>query len=268
MNSRSLKVAVFCGLWIFTGIMIALQVSSYFWWVGILAGVGGYFTWESSDVVRAIPMAWRKATQWRPDVGKCKKFILCVFYFFICSASLTICLILLIMSCVAIIAMFTPITPIAPATPSNQPLRLATLISALLFVAVLPAIFFSLRIFETDEEGQKNVLDHCRELATVNLVTICFHYLPLGVYMGACWLTKQVAASTKVFGRFTWYLFKMIHSDDRMLVGVYISSFVAIGYLIFHNAIAGALVGGILSYAGREIISKRILKIIPIRNGK
>lgn len=265
MNHRSLKIAIFCFLWGFTGTLVALQVHPYFWWIGMLAGVFGYITWVLKEVIRAIPLAWRKATSWKANREWWKGLGCCLIYSFIFTGSISA------LVCISFFAI------LIVSEMQEMALAVKTMISlwfgVSFFITLMPiAIYF-------DPKRDREILKNVRQLAReINLLTICFKHIPRGAYLLAIHLIVFIPFVVKVIwirilkaittiSRFIYHLFRLIHSEERLLIGMYIASGVAIGYLVFRNAIVGGLVAGGLAYAAREIISKRILKVIPLRNG-
>ncbi len=263
MNHKSLKIAIFCFLWGFTGTMVALQVHPYFWWAGMLAGVGGYITWELGNVIRAVPRAWRKATSWRPDMEWWRDSLSYFGYSFFACMSLSA-------------FFFLPLIIISLALGKNE-YGLGLGISWCIVLSLLMTAMVLLFLSVSQEEGSRQCeLNMARNLAKkCNFFTICARHIPKGIY----WLIIRTPAAAnvvkeiiwnmvRVIGRFLYHLLRMIHSEERLMAGVYISSGVAVGYLAFGNAIAGGLAAAVLAYASREIISKRVLKVIPMRNGR
>ena len=70
--------------------------------------------------------------------------------------------------------------------------------------------------------------------------------------------------SSKVSILFIKYLFIMIHSDLRLLCGIDTAIGTITGYL-GDNALIGATVGDALDTINLEIISKRWLKLVPVK---
>jgi hypothetical protein len=52
----------------FVGTMVALQVATRFWWLGlIVGGLVGYLSYEIREVLAVLREAWILTTSWRPD---------------------------------------------------------------------------------------------------------------------------------------------------------------------------------------------------------
>ena len=66
--NRTLQIFVACALGAFIGTLVGLQLNQLFWWVGALVGAGvAYIGYNLNKVIATIPIAWRRATSWRPD---------------------------------------------------------------------------------------------------------------------------------------------------------------------------------------------------------
>ena len=94
-------------------------------------------------------------------------------------------------------------------------------------------------------------------------------YLLLGVwylFKGIWWLVRRgIPGAAVVIARFSWHLFKLIHSDERLLCGIDAAIGVLIGYFT-GNALIGALLGGLFGVLNFEIMSKRVLKVVPMHS--
>ena len=263
MNHRSLKIAVFCCLWGFTGTLVALQVHPYFWWVGMFAGVGGYLTLEFGDVVYAVRLAWHRAMFWKPDKQWWNGLALSFVYSFIGFASLAF----------IVLAFIGGLSTVLDTIPMTDMVALSAILLGSSLFMTLPLVIITFCSSKTNYE-QNEALNFWRKFMTkINLFSICFKHAPRGIYFSVIYaptvLKKAGSATWDAFTlikRFVWDVFRLIHSKERILVGVYISFGVAIGYLALGNAIIGGLAAGALAYASREIISKRILKVILMRN--
>ncbi len=159
-------------------------------------------------------------------------------------------------------------------TVSPWSLELLYYFIVILIPGLLPLIFET--FFGSTKEKQDDILSTYRKMAReINFFTVCLVHFPglldlLVVHIPVVVrvIVAKIKSTVLIIGRFLYYLFRMIHSEECLMAGVYISSGVAVGYLAFGNAIAGGLAAAVLAYASREIISKRILKVIPMRNGR
>lgn len=64
--------------------------------------------------------------------------------------------------------------------------------------------------------------------------------------------------------KFSWQLFRLIHSDLRLLCGCDATIGAVIGYAI-GNALLGAVAGGLIGWLNYEFVSVRWLKLIPAK---
>lgn len=78
-------------------------------------------------------------------------------------------------------------------------------------------------------------------------------------------ITLLFALGLWKIGQFTALVFKTIHSNERLLVGVDAAIGSAIG-VTSGNAILGALIGGLWGVANFELFSKRILHLVPVHS--
>ncbi len=117
----------------------------------------------------------------------------------------------------------------------------------LVFVAMFAVYVGNDKSKDVDPSGQQ--LRHVLFLCTNPTALLCF-WLPKGLWFVGTFLA--------VFG---WKLFKLVHSDRRLLCGLDAAIGAAAG-IGFHNPILGALAGGLVSIADYEIVSKRWLKVV------
>jgi len=76
MNRESGKVFVACALGAFIGALAALELNSYFWWLGlIVGGLVGYLTYEFKEVIEAVRQAWKAVVSWRISFDTIKKIL-------------------------------------------------------------------------------------------------------------------------------------------------------------------------------------------------
>jgi len=245
VDQRTVKVAMACLIGTSIGIITMLGIYPALWPLGLITGlIGGYLSYEYKKVIQAVPTAWNVASSWRPNMKPWREF------FSLLPLTLTSYFITIILPVLALIYY------LSDASIGDD---LYFSIFLVVFIQVLFGIIMAATICsQSYERDKKNLLTFCR---STNFFLVYFYYLP----KGAKWLFVGIPSGFSVIGRFAWNLFKLIHSDVRLLCGI--DS--AIGALVFHvsggNVLLGLLVGvlgGVLNY---EILSKRVLKLVPMR---
>ncbi|OGZ36037.1 MAG: hypothetical protein A2V60_01840 [Candidatus Portnoybacteria bacterium RIFCSPHIGHO2_01_FULL_39_19] len=68
----------------------------------------------------------------------------------------------------------------------------------------------------------------------------------------------------KLMTKFIKTIFITIHSEIRLLCGVDAAIGTAIGYFA-GNAIIGAIAGGLFGLLNYEVVSRRILRLVPVK---
>src|SRR3989344_2212575 len=241
------KVFLACVLGGGTGALVALQLWQPLWWVGlIVGGLTGYIAYDFRAVARAIPPAramvadpprWRSAAA----TALCCAFVGTIF---------TVPLLVL-----SAYLQFVGAYNGAAATLefAATPLFVAAGLSALEFF-----LFDQTHPFGT-------------EISKFNVFSVYCYYLPRGIW----WVIKRVpgAIVATIYGlarsavatvRFVKYLFILIHSEMRLLCALDAAFGAAIGYFAGSAAI-GALAGGVIGVVNFEIVSKRLLHLVPSR---
>lgn len=254
--TQTLKIFLACALGAFVGALVALQVNHNFWWVGLIAGFAvGYLTYEFKNFVTAIPAAWREARGWRPDKAWWKAYYERTID---CGNFLSICML-------PLFAGFSFIDHVG-----GKSFR-----CYLLVAAALPCSYFcSLLVVVVSPPGDRASLD---SLDTPNPFRFYLWLVPkFLLWMVPRWvfrITLRIPAGVKaayLFGvhaaitirQFAWHLFRLTHSELRLLCGFDAAIGAAIGYA-YGSAIIGALIGGLWGVANFEIFSVRVLKFIP-----
>lgn len=232
MDSRSLKVFIACFLGGGIGTLIASSLTPYLWWIGLLVGMlTGYLAYEFEKVLKAIPEAFKTAFSWISEIEFQKKWGRAI------NA-------ILIASCIMEpFALF--IVLFSPAIKSGN----ASTIPIFAFTFGIP---FLIGFLTDDNTGAAR--DFVNENALrYNFFIFYFYLIP----MYAIDLLISIPMFVKT-------LFILIHSDERLLCMVDAGIGCAIGHLFGNIAIIGAVSGGLMGILHYELISKRILKLIPI----
>lgn len=221
------------------GALVALQMGRFFWWTGALVGgLTGYLAYDFKEVPMAVSRAWRLASGWRlSERQKQGWMIVFAMLFSILSWGGAVLLLLWLTS-----------------------LKSGFLIGDV-FGGILAGflIWMLVNVIVTEDVDDKDLLRWF--LRNTNPITICFWRFPRGCWYAAKWL---VMIALPIVGRFFKELFLLVHSDIRLLCGLDATLGAALGYFA-GNAFIGAIAGGLLGVVNFELLSKRVLKVLPIK---
>ncbi len=251
--SQGVKVFFACAIGGFLGSLAALEVSRNFWWIGLLVGfAAGYLSYELKKVIAAVPIAWRAATSWRPD----KRYWGNLFK--------------LLPASIGILWTYGSAVMIFPSVLSfaHGDQRHAKMLFGEIFplwcLAVVPAAFFmtATLAYDADTEWQRQrMLKH-------NPFRVLFWLLPKCIVLGMVFLVRGTfwlfVKGVPAFCRFIKHLFLLVHSDIRLLCGVDAAIGAAVGYFTGHAPV-GMLAGGLIGVLNFEVVSKRVLKLVPAK---
>lgn len=263
MRNRTLKIFISCALGAGIGALIALQLSHYFWWLGMLVGgFVGYISYEFEKVVAAVPSAWRYVVMNKPELGLPVDFL--VMMRSLCS-SLWVAAKGIFYSFLLILQWML-VTIIFGRHDYNG------IIMGLSSVIIIFSILSVLAVLSSDINGLRTGSEKVECLRSglihFNVLSVPFYYLPyfliLGLWQGGKLFITITPTAISITSRFIKYLFTLIHSDARLLCGVDAAIGAAIGYF-YGNAVVGAISGGVLGVINYELISKRVLGVVPRR---
>lgn len=256
--NETMKVFVACAIGAFIGTIVTLEVNHYFWWLGLLAGgFVGYISYEFKKVVMAIPTAWRKASGWQPDQEWWREYCRCIFG----SIGFTYTIMIPVLGP---LLWFYPEVDLPERINSTILYFGTTSLIGIFFGALLPLGF------ATEEMSE--------QVPYLNPFRIYFWLLPKWTLKGGWWFLKEspffltatfwdivavTIVATEFTVRFGKALFREIHSDLRILCGLDAAIGTVIGYFA-GNAIIGAVAGGLWGALNFEILSIRVLKLVPI----
>ena len=261
MNNRSFKVGLASALGALIGSLIALQLNPYLWWIGLIVGGGvGYLSYEFKTVIQAITIAWQIVIHWQPNWAWWKQagkvFIYTNVFFLTITTPISI-----LFSVMALI--------------DNK----LEFLSAILFAggwSIGPALFLGVYLaLVLDYLEEKETYQGIRLLAIkFNPIKVYFYYAPKYSFIWLWfaikhipWFMLKISQGFAKFCLFVWTVFKFIHSEERVMCAFYATVGTGIGY-ICRNALIGMLVGGIFGVLNYEIWSKRILKLLPVKEIK
>lgn len=257
MRRDAVKVFLAVALGSFVGALVALQAQPSFWWVGLLVGgLTGYLVFDPLGAIRAVPKAWRQTV-----------LELTVIVSAIREQSSKI---LWTVAGLVGIAMHAGLVILLFKSGNEILMCLAALQVFLAIIAALAILAFidTLWGWLGGDEDKQMIL-------FLNPVVLYLLVIPAGIgycVYKFCRNIRAIASETGEFvhdlgvfiGRFAWNWFKLVHSDIRLLCGVDAAIGACIGYFTA-NALLGALVGGAFGVLNYELMSKRVLKLVPAR---
>lgn len=250
------KIMIACGLGGLIGGFVASEVmGAFFWWVGIVVGaLVAYLAFDFSRVIGAVPMAARRATAWRPNPEFWRMF----------GAHL-----LSLGSSISTFSVgFYTASVVRTSTQPAHLQKVAAVAGSVTFITVVLAAAISASLL--DPEQKEEELKECRWNAIhFNPFSFYFWFLPKWTMIGM-WkairfvptLLGYVPSVIRTVGRFFWHLFKLIHSDMRLLVAADAALGVVIGFTLGNVLLCGAI-GAVLGVLSYELISKRLFHIAP-----
>ena len=243
--NRTLKVFLACAFGAGIGAMIALQIGGYLWWIGMI--LVGYLSYEFKAVLMAIVYAWKKIV----DESKSNQELKGIFWglIFLSGAAASAC---------AIFTMDQEITSKTPAIGYLTLYLLGTWLCALLFALI------STRKQEFEELSSKQKM----LILSLSPILFCTFWpvaFPLIVAKLLFSNARALFKTLLAIGHFFKMVFVQIHSEVRLLCLFDAGIGAAIGYY-FGNPLIGALAGGCLGALNYEVVSKRVLKLVPIKS--
>jgi hypothetical protein len=261
--NRTLKIFVACAFGGGIGTVVALQVHLYLWWLGlIVGGFVGYISYEFKTVLSAIRIAGVKVFEFRPNWQKISR-----------NSAMTILIVLGLSWCFIIIFAGMFILGIEPG--DKDPPEWA-IISLLLFSSLFGAIPIAMASEKLEMDflfiERKDTSELWRAILYMNPISYCFYWTPLGLFLFVKNILPILFAHTlKGINRaiskiclFVKTAFVLIHSEIRLLCLFDAAIGTGIGYLA-GSPIIGAIAGGLIGVLNYEIISKRILHLVPVR---
>lgn len=298
METRKIAVACFIGGALCCA--VALMFAPIYWWFGLIAGMaGGYISYEFREVRKAIPIALRAARQgsvyaWDGLIASAKSWLSRPHPFFYIGAVLALPFAFLI----------GPYLLFEMAKgPGTSVLSVILLLVGYGEAAMILGAPFSIFAFigarvvercywtptmENSGGDQQKWFAELREKG--------YRESPLTYANAARWAAKGVFATVKFFvwtlwkylaiaawaticflGRFAWHLFKLIHSERRVLCAIDGTLGGAVSYIWLASSamsfpeqvmfvIFGGLLGAAFGVANWEIVSKRILRVAHASN--
>ncbi len=267
METKKIAVACFIG-----GVLccaVALMFAPVYWWFGLIAGMaGGYISYEFREARKTIPIALRAAGResvviWEDAIAQAREWFSEPHPFFYSSAIIAVLMFFLL----------PPRMDTKEITISQLFVMGALFIEIQIWATICVGLFTFIGMTNQEseaEESQRKLLsyqDFTRWFAKGLGLTILFFVWTLWKYLViAAW------AAIRFFGEFAWHLFKLIHSEKRVLCALDGTLGGATSYIWFASAtmsfpeqvvfvVFGGLLGAAFGVANWEIVSKGILRV-------
>lgn len=270
--TESLKIFVACFLGAGIGTLTALEINGYFWWFGLLiGGFVGYISYEFRLVLRACKNAWKAIIGIRITKEQWRSF-----------GQWWIAILIALAGCISMIASYTILVVIS--LPIAQKSGFFGFIFGGLIVtggviafAITSFLLIGVIVGELAEISREELVNVARYLIYYNPLRVCFLTIPKLLFQSTKWLyintpkylPKVITAIWSIMTivvvityRFVKHVFIEIHSDKRLLVGIDSAIGAIIGFFA-GNVLIGAISGGVFGVLNYEILSKRILHLVP-----
>ena len=256
MNGKTSTLIAAIVIGFLTGVALATKLGGWAAWVfgPLSGGLVGYLAYEFKAVLAAIPEAYREVTSWQPNWTAIKEGAKKVLL-------LPITILVIGLNAIPILAWAfnSDHGSLINGLKSPGGYEVATIMCALLGATMIMAI----QSFGHDfgNSPKLNTSRQKRLMLMFNPLAV-FIYWPIRLLIYVAMSIPEIA---KAIGLFLWHLFRLIHSQSRLIAGIW----ALIGVVSWLTTDAffvcglSAVLGGIVS---RELIGKRILKLIPLHN--
>ncbi|MDD5043685.1 MAG: hypothetical protein PHD51_03400 [Patescibacteria group bacterium] len=262
---KTYKIGLACFIGGVIGTIVALLVAPMFWWLGVFAGfAAGYLAYEFRAVLAAIPEAWEMTAKkiFSPIFMELKEFFfeerpaffLGLFYSSVFFTTLT----------------FLPSFTSNPIIPEGIPV--ITFLFIFLSLLCGFALFIVTMLLVASESGDKININDIFSLPYGKIVRMSGRRI-IFLLQGTLVLSSAIIIGVLKFAvKFPWTLFKLIHSNERLLCGVDAGLGTMIAYFLSLNlaplttatfiflVICGGIFGAGFGIVNYEIISKRLFK--------
>lgn len=261
---KGMKIFIACavGGGIGTAVGISFYQNVWFLILGILVGsFTGYFSYEFKEVISVVRIAWNSVVgwRWRPDRAVVKNNIKLSMLIFGCFIT------------VWTLALSTLYHSMYFSGLTVEGLGLFPPLNVIVILVLLAGIItFGISVASFKEEDKTSILKtmipvyfHLYLLFVLlpKLIWICIKYIGISFYN----TPGIVKITTITIVRFVKKVFILIHSEERLLVLTDAGIGVIVGCFMGH-IIIGALAGGVIGFLNWEILSKRILKVVPVKS--
>lgn len=258
METRKIAVACFIGGAL--TVAVALALTPQYWWFGLMAGIaGGYISYEFREVLKAIPVAFRAATSWHPP----QHYWAAVGWTMLAMSSAMTWIV-----GIFVVGDMVGFTTVAASRSYgewvDEWLRVYSIL--LMILGGYSLLFYGALLVKASSEYNAFQTKTFRMVSYyISPPLVFFWHLPRGIV----WMLRRFP---RVAVAFAWHLFKLIHSQKRVLCAIDGSLGGATSYIWLVPAsatlaeqamlvVCGGLLGSTFGMVNWEIVSKRILHL-------
>lgn len=257
MNTTG-RITISCLLGGFIGALIALQFQ-LFWWVGsLIGGFVGYISYNFGEIREAS----KKVCSGMTEVITLKKVMrnigdLCITFlgfimFSIGLGSIASSIIIGLFNVLNIVILMVCGVNLYPDAILHS-YSYWVGVTIIMYIACI-SLLVTAKDKEDGEDGELGAL-----LIFALTPTLVFVTVPaIGLIGGICIIGYILYLLAKI----SWSTTKLVYSDIRLLCGVNSAIGATIGYFA-GNALVGGLIGSVLGVINYQLISVRLLKLIP-----
>lgn len=241
---KDARVFMACFFGALIGGLVTREAGSGLWWVGSIVGfVVGYLGYEFRQVIDGVRKTWNTAVNL--DVVEITKTLLHV-------------LVVVLLKIVCLICAYTTIFLFFYSW-GNYALLLFFAIDSNLLEIVLSSGGYMLSLYLLELIGGKTKKGKLGEISMIflssNPLVVTLYWLPRGIF----WMIKKTPSFFASCWKFTVTVFKLIHSDVRLLCGVDAAIGAGVGYFV-GDALLGALFGGLFGLLNYKVVRTYLLK--------
>lgn len=264
MNGKTTTLVAAIAIGFLTGVALAAGLGGWLAWIlgPISGGLVGYFSYNFKAVLRAIPRAWAEISKWRITEKQALVVLRAT------GRGLGAVLLSFITFLVVGTSVMAPLVA-AVSYVSGQPLEADPVNLFLLFILTIVMVGGIFTVCSGAIADAKGVKAAARYGEYLWYALVRFNPVAAWIYWpirGIIWAIPRIPKAVVVLGRFFSRLFRLIHSERRLIAGVW--AFLGVlSWLLsvpFWICFAGSVLGGVISV---ELIGKRLLKTLPAYNG-
>lgn len=270
--SRSVRIFIACAVGALIGTLIGLSHPGILWRIGgvLLGATCGYLFVDFGQIVHEVPYAWSKASSvYKKAPDHSIEMVFCG------GISMVFGLVMLFLTSFVVIG--HPVISVF-----NLQMDMHVLMDTVYVIVMMTSLIagcvglaFAASILTPPYQALSKEVYYFKKvylflnplMLPITLIVSVVLGPVYGLYKLVAnyrWVAKQFFKAGKVVAKFLWFLFTQIHSDIRVLCLVDAGIGTVLGIFYFGSPVMGAFAGGLLGLLNYEIVTKRILHLVPV----